>query len=358
MGKMTDRIGAFLLPAMGGAFLAGLLLGWLAIGWWLWPVTWTDADPWDLREEYQVEYVTLVAREYAQSKDLDSVRRALVGWDRQMLADLVATARNQVSDPAVGQQLMALASVLALPQGESVPSSGSATSLSIPLFRTRLMTVFGTAVVTLAVFVLIIFSVSTHPWRIAQAWARKFQRASAAKAPQAAAGHFVSTYTQGQVDYDDYFSIEGPSGQFLGECGLSIGRTLGPGTPQRVTALEMVLFDSFDHRTETRMIMSHYAYEDDELRRALVTRGDLVLAEPGVQSLVETNNLQMLATIESLRYADQEPLDGVFQRLEVDLEVRIKRLPEEASRGIDDAQEAASEDRHTVESETESDSAA
>jgi hypothetical protein len=338
MEKIMDRIRAFPLPAMGAAFLAGLLLGWLAIGWWFWPVTWTDADPWDLRAEYQQAYITLVAKEYAQSRNLNSVRRALVGWDKQMLADLVATVQEQTPDPGTRQQLADLTSVLALPPGEVAVPSESVASVPIPLFRTRLMTVCGTAGLTLAIFVLIIFSVSTHPWKLALAWARRVQRPRAGRGPQLITGRFVSTYTQNQDDYEDYFSIEAPNGQFLGECGLSIGRSLGQGKPQRVTALEMVLFDSFDHRTETRMIMSHYAYEDEELQQELVMRGELVLAESGVQSLVETNNLQMVATIASVRYADQEPLDGVFQRVEVDLDVRIKHLPEEARREPDEVQ--------------------
>ena len=349
--RRTGTVRAFPLPAIGVAFLAGVALGWLVIGWWLWPVSWTDADPWDLRAEYQKVYVTLTTESYTQSRNTDLVKEALDGWDSQALADLMMTLQDQAPDPATRQRLADMASALALPSGgaaEQTESTGlgeSAFSLPVPPVGNRLVTVCGTAGAMLVVFVLIIFAVSTRPWESISVWIQRAQRSRAVKTPELVTGHFVSTYIQGRDDaqeypgYDDYFSIEAPNGQFLGECGLCVGRILGRETPRRVTALEMVLFDSFDHRTETRILMSRHAYEDAGLRQELMTRGELILVEPGVQSLVETINLQMLATITSAEYADQEPPEGVFRRVTVELDIRIKHLPGEVTPGLDHIQE-------------------
>jgi len=93
----------------------------------------------------------------------------------------------------------------------------------------------------------------------------------------------------------------------------------------------MVLFDAFDHRTETRILMSQYAQEDQALREELITHGELIPIEPGAQAVVETTNLRMLATVTDLRYAEQEPRGGIFQRVVVALDVTVKQLPPEGA---------------------------
>jgi len=318
-----DKLRSFPFPAIGAAFLAGVLLGWLVIGWWLWPVKWTETDPWDLRTEYQERYITLVARDYDRTKDTAQAREALAGWDKGALANLLAVMQDRAPDYETRQQLADLASALELPQGRA---AAPAEARVPPSIMSRLVTVFGTAAVALAVVVAIIFVASIRPWESITGWMRRKGRPQAVGAVELIPGHFVSTYIQGQ-DYDDYFPVEAPNGQFLGECELSIGCTLGQGRPQRVTALRMVLFDRFDHRTETRMLMSRYAYEDATLRQRLMTRGELILAEPGTQILVETSYLRMTATITDLEYADQEPAEGIFQRAVIELDVEVRQPP-------------------------------
>lgn len=327
MEKIENEIKAFPLPTIGVAFLVGLLLGWLAIGWWLWPVSWTDADPWDLRTQHQERYVSLVVKNYAQSRNVDQAKESLAGWDHRALSDLLASMQDEAPDLETSQQLAELASALALPSGEAIEAAEPGAAPPAPALTTRLATVCVSGGVLLVVLGLIILAVSTAPWESIAARAQRARQAPAAQEPELLPGHFVSTYTQGRDDYDDYFSIEAPDGRFLGECGLTIARALGRETPRRVTALEMVLFDSLDHRTETRMLMSRYAYDDAALRQELITRGELILAQAGARVLVETKNLQILATVTGLDYEEQDPPMGVFRRLEVELEVKIKHLP-------------------------------
>jgi hypothetical protein len=101
--------------AIGLAFAFGLLLGWLAIGWWLWPVEWTSSAPWQLRPGYQKTYVALVAEEYSRTSDLSQVEAALAGWSKQDLARLLAELQAETTDPDRRAHQTALAAVLAVP---------------------------------------------------------------------------------------------------------------------------------------------------------------------------------------------------------------------------------------------------
>lgn len=103
---------------LGLTFVAGLFLGWMVIGWWLWPVEWTNSAPWLLSPEHQRTYVGLVAENYWHAKDISRARNALSGWDDEALANLLATMQAQASSLDDRRHLAALAEALALPDPE------------------------------------------------------------------------------------------------------------------------------------------------------------------------------------------------------------------------------------------------
>jgi len=100
---------------IGLSFGIGLAIGWLLIGWWLWPVQVTSAPPWHMSEQYQRTYIQLVASNYYLTSNVKPVDQALDGWDRQALNQLINTMQNETTDAATRQQLTALADVLKLP---------------------------------------------------------------------------------------------------------------------------------------------------------------------------------------------------------------------------------------------------
>jgi hypothetical protein len=111
----------FILGA--GLAVSGLLLGWLVIGWWLWPVQWTNTSPWDLSPNHQRTFVDLVAKDYWQAGDLLTARQALAGWDDKALAELLATMQAQAPSFEARQRLAALTKALELPDYQASPFS-------------------------------------------------------------------------------------------------------------------------------------------------------------------------------------------------------------------------------------------
>jgi hypothetical protein len=55
---------------------AGLTLG-FAVGWWLWPVQYTNTAPGVLRQDYRDDYVAMVAAAYEVEGDLEQAREWL-----------------------------------------------------------------------------------------------------------------------------------------------------------------------------------------------------------------------------------------------------------------------------------------
>ncbi len=71
------------LHAAIAAFIAGLFIGLVILGWWLWPVQWYDASPSDLRPDAQQDYVCMMIDSYSvnQNGSLAVRRYAELGDD-------------------------------------------------------------------------------------------------------------------------------------------------------------------------------------------------------------------------------------------------------------------------------------
>ncbi|MBN1314390.1 MAG: hypothetical protein JXA42_02940 [Anaerolineales bacterium] len=96
-------------------FIIGLMLGWLVIGWLVWPVHWINTKPSELLPEYQKVYIHLVAGDYWRDRNIGLVREALDGWDQQALAILLEQMLNEADSAEELEQLSELARVMSLP---------------------------------------------------------------------------------------------------------------------------------------------------------------------------------------------------------------------------------------------------
>ncbi|MGD8865196.1 MAG: hypothetical protein PVI81_06370 [Anaerolineales bacterium] len=139
---------------------------------------------------------------------------------------------------------------------------------------------------------------------------------------------FRTTYTLGDDLYDDSFSIESPAtGDFLGECGVGITHAMSVGEPKKVSAFEVWLFDKNDIQTVTKILLSKYAYSDEDTRGTLAAKGDMILAESGETVVLETASLQVEARIVDLSYGEGAlPSESFFDRLTIELKARSKSM--------------------------------
>jgi hypothetical protein len=131
---------------------------------------------------------------------------------------------------------------------------------------------------------------------------------------------FMTTYVLGDDTYDDSFSIDGPDGSFLGECGMGLSETIGVGDPKKVTAFEVWLFDKNDIRTVTKVLMSEHAFRDEALKSRLAAKGEPVMLRPGDSVAMETATLVVTARVVDMAYGGGAlPPSSFFERLTVEL---------------------------------------
>jgi hypothetical protein len=131
---------------------------------------------------------------------------------------------------------------------------------------------------------------------------------------------FRTIYNLGDDIYDDSFSIESPTGDFLGECGVGIGDIIGVGDPKKVSAFEVWLFDKNDIQTVNKVLMSSYAYDDDEIMDRLAAKGDPIVADSGRIINLETASLKVEARIVDMTYGEGAlPAESFFERIAIEM---------------------------------------
>lgn len=343
------------------AFIVGTLFGWWALGWGLFPVEYKDADPHGLSQSYKEQYIAAVADSYAINQDAALARQRLQSFSPDELSAIVSqmkadAQRDRKDQQAVSLQRLAdglgvrLAAggtpapgVTAIAAGTTAPatppaaSSGSS-SLGLILGLLGLVLIIAGAAGILY-FLLsrrqgeeIRQPVPPRPSPRASPPSAVAPTAGASATPvpapavaegEAALGHFVTTYKLGDDGYDTSFSIETPSGEFLGECGVGISDVVGEG-PQKVTAFEVWLFDKNEIKTVTKVLMSDYAYNNDQIRKKLAARGDAVLAQKGREIELETEALRVQAAVSEMAYGSGGNPQSFFSRLTIELAPTIK----------------------------------
>jgi hypothetical protein len=133
---------------------------------------------------------------------------------------------------------------------------------------------------------------------------------------------FMTTYKLGVDMYDDSFSIDSPTGEFLGECGVGISKNIGVGDPKKVTAFEVWLFDKNDIQTVTKVLMSENAYNDPATLQELQAKGEPLLITPGTEVLLQTATLQLTARVVDMNYGQGAlPQNSFFDRLTLELAI-------------------------------------
>lgn len=346
VSKLTRN--RWFLPAV--AAIGGLVVG-VLYAWVLNPVQWVDGEPHQLRADLREDYLRMVIDSYSVNLDADLAveRYERLGEIGPETLAAVAEEPGEISPTAI-QGFRALleiesevgptptAIVGEVPDGE--PEAPSVSRLILPVCGGTL------ALGLILAVVLVLRNRSQEPVDDPEMIQNLERTASgefgyqapepemspppaapeaAPIAPEMAGGDdslatFRTIYTIGDDDYDDSFSIESPTGDFLGECGVGIGDLIGVGEPNKVAAFEVWLFDKNDIQTVTKVLMSRYAYQDEETRSRLAAKGDPAVAEAGGVVTLQTASLEVEARIVDLNYGESAlPSESFFERLTIEL---------------------------------------
>ena len=332
---MENTSNRLLSPLVVGivAFIVGVLFGWMILGWYVWPVQWTDAGPQDLYQQARAEYVRMAIEAYGTNKDAILAKArfdALEKTAAQALADVKENPGTLPPDliasfeTAVGVVPGVVPPIGATPQ-PTKPAAGGGGIASwqiILLALCCLVLLAGGGAVAFYLFRSKSTGAVTPAMQAQQAARQAAYTDYAASGAEPPICQFMASYKLGDDLFDDSFSIDNASGEFLGECGVGISETIGVGDPKKVTAFEVWVFDKNDIQTVTKVLMSRHAFNDSSIRQSLAAKGEAVLIERGSEAVLETQTLQMVARVVDVQYGDGPvPPESFFDSLILELAI-------------------------------------
>lgn len=311
------------------SFIVGAIFGLVVLGWWLWPVQWTDAGPDDLRAEFQEIYLRMAIDAYTLHRDPVAAQQRIQELGPaadDILADIAANpAEQNVDSIQVFQNLVAGEEIV-----EGTPGPTPVPPEDRGLART-LLPYFCLVTFLLAGGLVAAYLLRDRIGGLSMPSLRREEVAEPEFAEFAEEGveppiaQFMTTYNLGNDLYDDSFSIDSQAGEFLGECGVGISEIVGVGEPKRVTAFEVWLFDKNDIQTVTKVLMSQHAFSDDAIRERLSAKGEPIPADPGREMELETATLHLLARVVDMSYGSGSlPDQSFFERMTLELTVWLK----------------------------------
>ncbi len=333
LSTMTER--KWLLPAIG--IIAGIALG-LLYAWQINPVQWIDGEPVQLRADLRKDYLRMAIDSYAANKNSELAldRYDALGEFAQETLDAVGADPGEVSSEAI-QSFRALLEIERAvgPEAEAEAAQPAEDEGAFAGVSRYIVPVCG---ITLALGLLLAgvlflrsrgrgdeeesgtFEGVMQPGAMISEGVGEPELRGAAVSLEDTLATFRTIYAIGDDDYDDSFSIESGTGEFLGECGVGVGELIGVGEPKKVSAFEVWLFDKNDIQTVTKVLMSDYAFRDDESRSRLAAKGDPVAAEPGGVISLQTASLEVEARIVDMSYGQGAlPDQSYFERLTIEL---------------------------------------
>jgi hypothetical protein len=339
------------------ALVVGILIGLVVLGWWLWPVKYTGAGPKDLRADQKAEYLRMAVTAYSADRDAltAQARYNALGEGADDIMAQIIVEPNGVPLEAIQSFSMAVGAQPGVPgqpeqpaltpqPGAVVPGAQTPGFLTTPTPQgekapsliSRLLPILCALVVLILIGGAGFFYIQRRggmanvlPSRSGGGRASGGRSTPVYGQPVAYPAGDDQPYAQFTFNYqfgDDLFDesgpIETPSGEFLGECGMSISEALGSDEPKRVTAFEVWLFNNGQRETITKVLMSGYAFDDEATHTRLSLKGEPVLASPGQDVSLLTNSLQMTARIVDMAYGDGGmPDESYFERFIVQLTV-------------------------------------
>ncbi len=348
-------------PIIAGAagFLLGLIIGLPVLGWGLWPVKWTDAEPRMLREDLKNQYICMLVDSFTVNKDTALARARLeaAGIDPANAPEALKTmdisvckftSENAMIDFLVG--LMKTTPPLPgntdqpggqIPLPTEAPGSGgiippvgvtptpaAAAKNNSPIILLVVLCLAALLVGGALLYFLFLrnrkggaVAPSSPAKRAAQPYPEPFTADEDYGDPQELM-HKFTTYVIGDDLYSDDFSIDDVNGQIIGSVGVEISETIGVGDPKKVTAFLLWLFEKEEKMTITKVLMSPHAYNDPSIRMRLASRGEPVLLDLYQLIVLQTPRLRLTAKAVDMEYGRGPlPPESYFERLQIELSV-------------------------------------
>jgi hypothetical protein len=309
------------------AFVLGLFVGLVVLGWWLTPVEYINTDFKKLSAANQSKYVKLVADAYAGTGagNVDKAKAALAELGDPPGALQTALGDSTGTD---SQAVNLLSAATGIVPAAPAQQGGGLLQTLVPLCAT---VIFLAVAVGGAFFFLRMRGggAPAAPKAAGRTSGASYSTAPSTTIPPSemtfAPGEepvstFKTTYMLGNDLFDESFSVDDQSGDFLGECGVGISETIGVGDPKKVTAFEVWLFDKNDIRTVTRVLMSEHAFRDEALKSKLSAKGEPALARTGEVVKMETATLKVEARIVDMQYGSGPlPPNSFFQQITLEI---------------------------------------
>jgi hypothetical protein len=320
MDALRNQLNRPLVAGIVGA-VVGLFVGLILLGWWLWPVQWTDASPAQLQEDYQADYLRMAIDSFIKTQDQQTAKAR---WD--YLGDKAAEALDAVKNDPIKLQNAEIEKY-----AQTVTTKVEATTEEekggLPTWVIVVVMCVVTLLIAGGIIVFVLFRGGKTPGlrtpaEQAEDAKRQVEQTdySTSEAPPIA--QFMASYKQGDDLFDDSFSIDSPSGEFLGECGVGISETIGVGDPKKVTAFEVWLFDKNDIQTVTKVLMSAHAFNDEAVKQRLAAKGEPVEARTGEKVVLETQTLKLEARVVDMNYGEGAlPPESFFDQTILELAI-------------------------------------
>ncbi|MDD5367676.1 MAG: hypothetical protein PHQ40_01210 [Anaerolineaceae bacterium] len=345
MDRIREQLGNPLVTGVIGLVL-GAIIGLTIFGWLLFPVQWKDASPALLRSDLKEDYLRMAITTYSKDQDKLSAQNRWkeLGPDApDILAAVQANPKVLPPNLIAEFTTVVQAGSAVAPSFPGLPTTAATTAPNTAKKPNNFLTIFlgvmcaGTLIVAaFLAYTLVLrnrrsLGVSgepTSPSPVHQEASRVERAFAPISSKEPPVAQFMTTYMAGDDMYDDSFSIDSPTGEFMGECGVGMSETIGVGDPKKVTAFEVWLFDKNDIQTVTKVLMSDHAFNDSIIHQKLESKGEPVSIEPGKRILLETATLQLEARVVDLNYGQGAlPPCSFFDRLTLELSVWPKQNP-------------------------------
>ena len=327
--KLLDYAKRPVVAAVLGAIL-GLIVG-LIWAWGIQPVVWTNVPPTQLGATYQEQYLRMAIDSFKVNPDATLALQRFEALGPVGTTVLTTIQNNPGSqDPTAisnfeGAVMPGGVAATPIPGGTPAPAKGgSLTSIALIAVAIILFALVGYGILR---YLIPLFRNTSSASPTAATRARDITSQTEMTdyesiGQEPPISQFVTTYVLGDDLFDDSFSIDSPSGEFLGECGIGISETIGVGDPKKVQAFEVWLFDKNDIQTVTKVLMSSHAYNDAATFQRLQAKGEPFMVEKGKQVVLETAALQLVATVSDAEYGQGAlPEESYFDRLTLEIAV-------------------------------------